>query len=533
MNRPALSRNYLKFYLAWAGVMILLLLFIIPTAPVRADDPVPVGQRSVMVAQLNVRIGPDASSPLAAQLKQGDIVTVVSAAGAGNGWWLVRLPGGQTGWINNGATATGPTGASTSPDSAAITATARLQNLPTRKIYVLTPELTVRIGPGVDFAAFSQLKQGQIVTAIKQDAGGWWLVRLPNDETGWVSNAPGLIRLFERDSYAALPINSAGVIIFQPYSGGPMYALEAAALNSATPPQPRYLDTGVDPALSPDGTQLAYTTYNSVSGGTFPSEMGTLWIYNLKTGQKQALLGEMYEPKAPTWSLDGTEIILNYQAGGRLTEEQHCFSRKDDVDDIPDGAFDVHYGSDGGVCYKILPDTEWKLRRVQVTDGQFTDLPSERYAFAPTWDPAKAWRVVFYTPFNGLLQLDLNRGVYFPFFSLPEKMSGPVFSPDGSKVAVTFWLHNHWEIYTVDSATAALTRLTTGEPLSEGTSSSAAPAWSPDSKQLLFISNRNGAWQPWIMDADGSNARLFLPPEISGQMEFAYNGVHERLFSWR
>jgi TolB protein len=116
---------------------------------------------------------------------------------------------------------------------------------------------------------------------------------------------------------------------------------------------------------------------------------------------------------------------------------------------------------------------------------------------------------------------------------MPAHMFKPVFSPDGQKVAVTFWLHDHWEIYTVDAASGALTRLTTGHPYNERTASSAAPAWSPDSKQLLFLTNRSGQWQPWIMDADGRNAHPFLPPETIAGLEFEYRGVHEQLFSWR
>ncbi|MFN8458972.1 MAG: SH3 domain-containing protein [Anaerolineae bacterium] len=523
--------NYLtfarSFRLLTLGVIILLSVAFAGVA--LADGPATV---SIAAAQLNVRMGPNVNTPVLTQLKQGDTVEVISQD-HNSGWWLIRLPDGQKGWVSNdpGLTQAGPP--AQNQNSTAITVTAKIRQPSSERLYVAAAQLNVRIGPGVGYPAIARLNQGQIVTAIQQNpASGWWLVRLPDKRTGWVSNDPGLTRSFQYDQYAPIPINPTGTIIFQPSSGGPMYAIKAAALNDSTPPKARYLDTGVDPALSPDGTKVAYTTYNGVNGGTFASEIGTLWVLDLKTGQKRAILGEMYEPKAPTWSPDGTEIVLNHVQGGRFTEEKHCYSADDKVDQTPGNAFDIQKGEDGSVCFKLQPDLHWQLRQVNVATGQFQDLPAETYSFGPTWDPVNPWRVVFYTPASGLLQLDLNRGVYFPFFSMPAKMFKPVFSPDGRKVAVTFWLHDHWEIYTVDTASAALTRLTTGDPYHERTASSAAPAWSPDSKQLLFLTDRTGSWQPWIMDADGSNARPLLPPETIGDLKFAYNGVHEQLFSW-
>ncbi len=515
------------------SVLFVWLILLTVTGAALADGPQPASLRGI-IPQLKVRMGPNESAPVLAQLNQGDVAEIVSSDSR-NGWWLIRLPAGQLGWVSNDPAFTQPQPADPAappPHSPAITVTAKIRQPSEQRIYVAAP-LNVRVGPGAGYPQFAQLNQGQIVTAIQSDpVSGWWLVRLPDNRTGWVSHDPALTRLFAADEYARIPITPTGTIIFQPHSGGPIYAVEAAALNGPTPPQPRYIDTGIDPVLSPDGTQLAYTTYNAVADGTLPSELGTLWVYNLQTGDKRAILGDIYEPKASTWSPDGTEIILNYQRGGRQTKEKGCHSAGY-RGDIPENAYDVTTHQNGDVCFTLPPDLQWQLRKVNVQTGQFEDLPAEKYSFAPTWDPANPWRVVFFTPFNGLLQLDLNRGVYFPFFSMPAHMFKPVFSPDGQKVAVTFWLHDHWEIYTVDAASGALTRLTTGHPYNERTASSAAPAWSPDSKQLLFLTNRSGQWQPWIMDADGRNAHPFLPPETIAGLEFEYRGVHEQLFSWR
>jgi Tol biopolymer transport system component len=50
-------------------------------------------------------------------------------------------------------------------------------------------------------------------------------------------------------------------------------------------------------------------------------------------------------------------------------------------------------------------------------------------------------------------------------------------------------------------------------------------------KSILFLSNRDGAWKLYVMNADGSNQRLFLP-NILGQLSFRYDFAAERTANW-
>ncbi|MCC7173740.1 MAG: S9 family peptidase [Bryobacterales bacterium] len=87
------------------------------------------------------------------------------------------------------------------------------------------------------------------------------------------------------------------------------------------------------------------------------------------------------------------------------------------------------------------------------------------------------------------------------------RISDPQLSPDGRAVAFTaerIDLENNTRpahIYVVPLAGGVPTPLT-----KEGTSNE-RPRWSPDSRQIAFISDRGGSPQVWLMNADGSNPR--------------------------
>jgi Tol biopolymer transport system component len=119
----------------------------------------------------------------------------------------------------------------------------------------------------------------------------------------------------------------------------------------------------------------------------------------------------------------------------------------------------------------------------------------------------------------------------------------PIFSPDGRKVAVSYHQTNHWEVHVMNADGTGRARLTETpatvlvdqqlKGLSPRSWNNAAPAWSPDGKQIAFLSDRNEQWEIWVMNADGSNQRLLLPASALKGTQIRYEGMEERVISWR
>jgi dipeptidyl aminopeptidase/acylaminoacyl peptidase len=353
--------------------------------------------------------------------------------------------------------------------------------------------------------------------------------------------------------------NSTGIIVFQTVSGGPIYVIDIDGSYV------RYLTTGIDPALSPDGQWVAFTRWEGPQHGA----AGSLWVINVDTltgtparvaepgragGTGERLIaGDLRQPKAPVWSPDGTRIALSMQHGGRLEPEHKCSHKlpSDPVVDKEDIQVVVEADDNGAIdtqfCYTLLPHPFWSLGVVDVATGTFEDLPGDLFSYAPAWDPANDWRLV-YDGEMGLVNLDLIQGTTWALTDDVNDHS-PVFSPDGSRIALSYWQHDHWEVHVLNADGSGRVRLT-ATPLrviveqrikgeEEHSWNNVAPTWSPDGSQLVFLTDRNGHWEIWVMAADGSNQRPMFP---SGTLDgsalypedtLQYHNVDERVLSWR
>ncbi len=407
--------------------------------------------------------------------------------------------------------------------------------------------LNMRDGPGVNFTILRQLKRGDALTVLALDAVSNWLnVQTADEAVGWVNaeyvNLKGDLSQVQRSSSESSsppvrpapsgeqpPRNSSpeGRLLIQRHSGGEILTINRDGSGL------QHLTTGIDPVLSPDGNRVAFIRWGS-------GDVGTLWVANLDGSGETAIIGNLKQAKSPSWSPNSQRIALNFQKGGTTEAVQQCRQFSDGEPDINFWQafnFQVRYDDEGmpvALCWKMPPDPHWQLRVIDLATKTFEDLPAGQYAFAPTWDPANAWRVVSAGRF-GLIWTDINRGVAE---SLTNDSSdrAPIFSADGKYIALTYKQHDHWEVHRLNADGTGRVRLTKTPlyAIVEDTQqwNNASPAFSPTGAEIAFLTDRTGRWEVWVMNLDGSNQRPAFSDAVNDQLEIMYDGNDARALGW-
>jgi len=404
----------------------------------------------------------------------------------------------------------------------------------------------LRPGPGIEYGVTSKLGQNTLLTVhgfnpnknwvlVKPVLGGGvgWISRQFLKNNGSLANVPevaGPPALAEASPFALKTVAPQGMVVFQLSSGGDIMLINADGSGL------HRLTNGIDPVLSSDKKQVAFTRWQG--------ESGSVWLINVDgTGERQ-IIGNIKQAKGAEWSSDGSQIIINFQDGGRLENKQDCFNlTKGSPDRPPRNARDFKVKMEGYIpffCWTIPPDAHWHLKMINVADGSFKDINGGEYAFRPTWDPGQSWRVVADSG-SGLQEVNVNENSNRRITTVTGDGS-PVFSADGRYLAVVVGdisgSPGH-DIYRLNGDGNGRLRLTktplwvTSGPDKGKLWNNVAPAWSPDGALVAFLTDRNGRWEIWVMNNDGSEQRPMFFNEVSNQLPIQYNFVDERVLSWR
>ncbi len=287
-----------------------------------------------------------------------------------------------------------------------------------------------------------------------------------------------------------------GRLIFQDASGGNVYTVngDGSSLQRVT--------YGLDPAWSPNGTKIAFARWNDPAGA---------YIADANGGNQQ-LIYSAKQLLSPQWSPDATRLAFTRQSGGTLTDTERCR---------------------GGSCITIMADPHWKLGVVNILTGALADPPGSNHAFSPTWSTDNntlAWADAQF----GILSTDStsqSTAAVANLFTDNPDVQSTIFSPDGTKIAFMVRQADHYEINWMTADGKIVTAATSLDPLATKPINNVAPTWSPDGKQILFLSDRNGKWEFFVVNLDGSGLTQVLK-NVTDSLTIRYNFSNERVVDW-
>lgn len=257
------------------------------------------------------------------------------------------------------------------------------------------------------------------------------------------------------------------------------------------------------PTVSPDGTRIAFVSDRD--------GMTDLYVITADGGRETRLTHDADVEGRASWSSDGKRIFFTLTADN--------LTRIYAID--ADGKNRRQIGSVQGRSVRLSPDGKraivarggWTEMQLLVTD---LDGSNERLindgksiAWGPQWSPDG--REIAYGTRDGAQHMNVSvmkadgshvrQVTHLPVETGEAQM--PAWSGNGRKLAIQ-----------VDNAAAKtagiwIVDLQSGEAkaITDGTYRDEVPSWFPDGKRIAFQSNRSGAMEVWVMNADGTNVK--------------------------
>jgi hypothetical protein len=225
----------------------------------------------------------------------------------------------------------------------------------------------------------------------------------------------------------------------------------------------REIDRASQPALKPDGSELAYRSWVADKRG--------LRVDSLKSPEMYWQPSRNNEASHPAWRPDGGRIVFaSNQSGDRI----------------------------------------WQLY-FPVNEETAEPIPNTGHGHNPTWlnDDQLIFRGCNLQAQCGIALISID-GSGFQLLTQGDDW-GPAVSPDRTHIAFMRQTEGQWDIWLMNSDGS------NPKPLTSDASRDGVPTWSPDGNRIAFVSNRDGGWAIWSMQCGGSDLQKLL--DLGGTVE--------------
>jgi TolB protein len=232
-----------------------------------------------------------------------------------------------------------------------------------------------------------------------------------------------------------------------------------------------YNSMSIQPAISPDGSRLAFTSFARGNPGIF------------------------------VFSVDPVRDLRFYNQRGASVTETPSFT--------PDGKQIVFASSSGtGHCCRIyLANLDGSgLRPISSSSAVEAE---------PKINPKTGAEIAFVSGRSGpeqIYRMNMDGADVDRLTDGTGEASNPAWHPDGQTLAFAWtrgYMTGAFNIFFMDVATRRTTQLTHGEGRNEN------PSWAPDGKHIAFMSTRTGRSQIWSMLADGTQLQQLTTQGIN------------------